>query len=234
MGDVPVGGPVRYSPEGKGAGPTRWTPVHETGETRMTRSDGKRIRRRGLPGLLTLAVAIGWSMSMSAAAHADCALGQVCAPTLPSVLPSTPANRVANDGQNAVDQGRQAANGAVQQVNDTVNKVLNPGGGDGGGPGGGGSGGGSNQGTGNGSLPAGTSGGTSSGGTTAQPNAAPAAHQSASHGIAGAIGRAAASVGFPLILAVLVIAFVALQRRLDRKDPRLALARSEPDTVRFL
>ena len=28
--------------------------------------------------------------------------------------------------------------------------------------------------------------------------------------------------------------FVAVQRRLDRKDPKLALARSEPDTVRFL
>jgi hypothetical protein len=194
----------------------------------MTRSDGKRTRRSALLGLLTLAVAIGWTMGMGAA-HADCALGQVCAPTLPSVLPSSPANQVVNDGQNAVDQGTTAANGAVQQVNDTVNQVLNPGGGDGGGPGGG-----TNPGTGNGSLPAGISGGTSSGGTTAQPNSVPAAHHSANHGIAGAIGHAAATFGFPLALAVLVIAFVAVQRRLDRKDPKLALARSEPDTVRFL
>jgi hypothetical protein len=197
----------------------------------MTRSDGKRTRRSALPGLLTLAVAIAWTMGMGLAAHADCALGQVCAPTPPTVLPSTPANQVVNDGQNAVDQGTKAANGAVQQVNDTVNKVLNPGGGDGGGPGGGG-GGGSNQGNGNGS--AGTSGGTSSGGTITQPNSVPAAHHSPAHGLGGVIGHAAATFGFPLALAVLVIAFIAVQRRLDRKDPKLALARSEPDTVRFL
>src|SRR5438309_10203639 len=104
----------------------------------MAHNDGKRARRRALPGFLTLAVAIGWTLGMGVAAHADCALGQVCAPTLPTVLPSTPANQVVNDGQNAVDQGTTAANGAVQQVNDTVNKVLNPGGDDGGGPGGGG------------------------------------------------------------------------------------------------
>jgi hypothetical protein len=201
----------------------------------MAHSDGKRTRRGALPGLLTLAVAIGWTLGMGAAAHADCALGQVCAPALPTVLPSTPANQVVNDAQNPVDQGTKAANGAVQQVQDTVNKVLNPGGGEGGGGpgGGGGSGNGSNQGTGNGSLPTGTSSGTSSGGTTAQPNSVPAAHHSANHGIAGAIGHAAATFGFPLALALLVIAFVAVQRRLDRKDPKLALARSEPDTVRF-
>jgi hypothetical protein len=198
----------------------------------MTRSDGKRTRRSAMPGLLTLAVAVGWTLGLGmSAAHADCLAGTVCAPS----LPSSPANQVVNDAQNAVDQGTQAANGAVQQVNDTVHKVLNPGGGDGGGgPGGGGSGNGSNQGTGSGSLPAGTSGGTSAGGTTAQPNAAPAAHHRTNHGIAGAIGHAAATFGFPLALAVLVIVFVAVQRRLDRKDPKLALARSEPDTVRFL
>jgi len=201
----------------------------------MAHSDGKRTRRRALPGLLTLAVAIGWTLGMGAAAHADCAVGQVCAPTLPTVLPSTPTNQVVNDAQNAVDQGKDAANGAVQQVNDTVNKVLNPGGGDGGGggPGGGGGSGGSGSGTGSGSLPTGTSGGTSSGGTTTQPNSVPAAHHSAAHGFGGVIGHAAATFGFPLALALLVIAFVAVQRRLDRKDPKLALARSEPDTVGF-
>ena len=65
-------------------------------------------------------------------------------------------------------------------------------------------------------------------------NSVPAAHHSANHGIAGSIGHAAATFGFPLVLALLVIAFVAVQRRLDRKDPKLALASSEPDTVRFL
>jgi len=205
----------------------------------MARNDGKRTRRATRPALLTLAVALGWTLGMgAAAAHADCLLGQVCAPT----LPSSPANQVVNDAQHAVDQGTKAANGAVQQVQDTVNKVLNPGGGGGGGgpggggggPGGGGSSNGSNQGTGSGSVPTGTSGGTSSGGTTTQPNTVPAAHRSANHGIGGVIGRAAATFGFPLALAVLVIAFVAVQRRLDRRDPKLALARSEPDTVRFL
>lgn len=199
----------------------------------MTRSDGWRMRRGALPGSLTLAVAIGWVLGMGTpAAHADCALGQVCAPSLTSVLPSSPANQVVNDAQQVVDQGTKAANGAVQQVNDTVNKVLNPGGGDGGGgPGGVGgtvSSNGSNQG--NGSLPA----GSSAGGAATQPKSEPAAHHSSNHGIGGAIGHAAATFGFPLLLAVLVVAFVLVQRRLDRKDPKLALARSEPETVRFL
>jgi hypothetical protein len=43
----------------------------------------------------------------------------------------------------------------------------------------------------------------------------------------------AAVLAFPLALALIVLLFVAVQNRIDRKDPKLALAPVAPDLLRF-
>jgi hypothetical protein len=48
----------------------------------------------------------------------------------------------------------------------------------------------------------------------------------------GAIG-AAAKLAFPILLASMVLAFLAIQNHLDRKDPRLASAPLGPDLLTF-
>ncbi len=45
--------------------------------------------------------------------------------------------------------------------------------------------------------------------------------------------QAAEALAFPLALAVIVLLFVAVQNRIDRKDPKLALAPVAPDLLRF-
>jgi hypothetical protein len=45
--------------------------------------------------------------------------------------------------------------------------------------------------------------------------------------------EAAEALAFPLALAVIVLLFVAIQNRIDRKDPKLALAPVAPDLLRF-
>jgi hypothetical protein len=45
--------------------------------------------------------------------------------------------------------------------------------------------------------------------------------------------QAAEELAFPLALAVIVLLFVAVQNRIDRKDPKLALAPVAPDLLRF-
>jgi hypothetical protein len=45
--------------------------------------------------------------------------------------------------------------------------------------------------------------------------------------------EAAKELAFPLALALIVLLFVAVQNRIDRKDPKLALAPVEPDLLRF-
>jgi len=45
--------------------------------------------------------------------------------------------------------------------------------------------------------------------------------------------QAAKELAFPLALAVIVLLFVAVQNRIDRKDPKLALAPITPDLLRF-
>jgi hypothetical protein len=45
--------------------------------------------------------------------------------------------------------------------------------------------------------------------------------------------QAAGDLAFPLALAVIVLLFVAVQNRIDRKDPKLALAPVAPDLLRF-
>jgi hypothetical protein len=45
--------------------------------------------------------------------------------------------------------------------------------------------------------------------------------------------EAAKELAFPLALALIVLLFVAIQNRIDRKDPKLALAPVAPDLLRF-
>ncbi len=45
--------------------------------------------------------------------------------------------------------------------------------------------------------------------------------------------EAAKELAFPLALALIVLLFVAVQNRIDRKDPKLALAPVAPDLLRF-
>jgi hypothetical protein len=52
--------------------------------------------------------------------------------------------------------------------------------------------------------------------------------------IGGTVVRTAKQLSFPLILAVIVALFVAIQNRVDRNDPKLALAPLTPDRMRFV
>ena len=52
-------------------------------------------------------------------------------------------------------------------------------------------------------------------------------------GLAGPAAEVASRIAFPLALAVLVLLFIAFQNRLDRRDPKLALAATSPDVLRF-
>ena len=52
-------------------------------------------------------------------------------------------------------------------------------------------------------------------------------------GLAGPVAEIASRIAFPLALAVLVMLFIAFQNRLDRRDPKLALAATSPDVLRF-
>jgi len=51
--------------------------------------------------------------------------------------------------------------------------------------------------------------------------------------LAGPAGEIASRIAFPLALALLVFLFVAFQDRLDGRDPKLALAATSPDVLRF-
>jgi hypothetical protein len=51
--------------------------------------------------------------------------------------------------------------------------------------------------------------------------------------IGGIAAEAARHLGFPLALALIVVAFVMVQNYLDRKDPKLALAPILPEVMRF-
>jgi hypothetical protein len=50
---------------------------------------------------------------------------------------------------------------------------------------------------------------------------------------AGSLPEVARALAFPLVLVGLVLGFVAVQNRLDRKDPKLALATTTPDVLTF-
>jgi hypothetical protein len=139
--------------------------------------------------------------------------------------------------------------GIVQQGKDTVDGVLNPGG-SGGGPGGGSGGGSGGSGGGSGGTrhhagPVGST--TARGFTSSTLNTTPATSNDATmasvgahrrstvlHSIGGTVVRTAKQLSFPLILAVIVALFVAIQNRVDRNDPKLALAPLTPDRMRFV
>lgn len=52
-------------------------------------------------------------------------------------------------------------------------------------------------------------------------------------GLEGPLAQIAGRIAFPIALAALVLLFVAFQNRLDRTDPKLALAATSPDVLRF-
>jgi hypothetical protein len=52
-------------------------------------------------------------------------------------------------------------------------------------------------------------------------------------GLLGSAGEIASRIAFPLALALLVFLFVTFQNRLDRRDPKLALATTTPDVLSF-
>jgi hypothetical protein len=51
--------------------------------------------------------------------------------------------------------------------------------------------------------------------------------------LAGPLSEVARALAFPLVLVGLVLGFVAVQNRLDRQDPKLALATTTPDVLTF-
>jgi hypothetical protein len=153
----------------------------------------------------------------------------------------------------AVGGVQDTADAVAKQVTDTVDGILNPGGDDGGGGGGGGGGGHGGGGTGGGGT---GSGNGSSGGrtdapggssTSLQPNQpsvttvasrSPVAGRRGGHGsllgqVGDVIADAARQVAFPLALTLMVVAFLLIQNRLDRGDPKLAMAPIGPDVLRF-
>jgi hypothetical protein len=163
------------------------------------------------------------------------------APPPPSLPP------IPDDVEKAVDDAVGAAKGeadkVIGQVTETIDELLQPGGDD---PGGGDDGGTGNQSP-AGPVDAGRSGspdGIVPGSvfpgsrltTPANLPTKPAAFQD-QPGLFGRIGDAAVEaakrLGFPLALAVVVVAFAMIQNYFDRKDPKLALAPVRPEVMRF-
>ncbi|HEU5033769.1 MAG TPA: hypothetical protein VFT62_03320 [Mycobacteriales bacterium] len=57
---------------------------------------------------------------------------------------------------------------------------------------------------------------------------------SAVQGVVNAVGHAGGGAGFPLLLVVVVLGFLLVQNRIDRRDPKLAFASiTAEDTVEF-
>jgi hypothetical protein len=162
-------------------------------------------------------------------------------PPVPSVPPLDDVKDKADD---VVKQAKDAVGG----VSDAVDGLLHPGGGgDGGGgtPPGGGPGGKGAPGAGGGSQgPAGSPGslrfrdgplppGNLSPSTPASPTSGPKEPPDLLGRIGGIAAEAARHLGFPLALALVVVAFVMMQNYLDRKDPKLALAPILPEVMKF-
>jgi hypothetical protein len=164
--------------------------------------------------------------------------------SLPGSDPLT--ENIPKPAKDAVDTAKDTVGSTIDKVKDTVGGVLDPGGG--GGPGGGGPGGG-NGGNGGGDnggrvppthrppVPGGSSNlaPTSLPGTSVD-RPAPSGLVSPPS-VVDRIGKgavaAAKQLGFPLVLTLIVIAFLLIQDRLDRRDPKLALAPVLPDVSKF-
>ena len=52
--------------------------------------------------------------------------------------------------------------------------------------------------------------------------------------IGSTVARAVQTVGFPMVLALIVAMFVMVQNRMDRNDPKLSVAPLRPDRMRFV
>ena len=211
---------------------------------KVLRRNGPSPRQSARAKSLIIMAFTGLLLALSAPmAFADCPL-------------TDPACTVDQTKQTATDTAspvKDKADAAVKQATDTVNGILNPivpptptptptgrGGGGGGGHQGGGS---SVSNGGSATTPASSGVGALNrdaitGAPTVPPSSRPVG-QRTTHGpslfrrIGGAAAEAAKQVAFPLALALVVIAFLMVQNRLDRRDPKLASAPMAPDVLRF-
>jgi hypothetical protein len=203
------------------------------------------LRQSALSTSLVIMAFTGLVLTLSApVAFADCPL------TDPTCIVDQTKQAATDSAGGAKDK----ADAAIKQATDTVGGILNPiglptptptptgRGGSGGGGGHGGSGGSVPNG-GPATTPASSGVGAlnrapSTGTTPASYSSRPVRHGTA-HGpslfgrIGGAAAEAARQVAFPLALALLVAAFLMVQNRLDRRDPKLAEAPIAPDVLRF-
>jgi len=74
---------------------------------------------------------------------------------------------------------------------------------------------------------------STSGGVTTTSSEPTAVDVGGTSGLAGAIGRVAKRLAFPLALLVLVLAFIVFQHRIDRRDGKLAEAPVGRDVASF-
>jgi hypothetical protein len=233
----------RSADHGVAENPSEVTAMHRRGKRRP-------LRFGSALGALAIVVVI---LAPAPAAFADCSpLDLTC--VLNGGDEGTdglPVGGLPNGGDHIVKKVADKGDGLLHTVGGTVGKVLHPGHGHGGGSGGGGGGG-----TGHGHGSSGRSGhsrSTNHGGligssgvraltTPADQHAAtkpiPATdHRSSRSTLLGRLGEAAAAaavtIGFPVLLALIVVAFLMLQGRIDRRDPKLALAPMKPDVARF-
>jgi hypothetical protein len=230
----------------------RKRPVDLRGAGPVNSANPRRSFFRSICARLTvLALAAGVMLIVSAPASLAtcpptdplCVVDEAAQPSLP------PVDDVEKAIDDAVESAKGEADKVVGQVTEAVDELLNPGGGDpgGGNPGGGGGGGGGSTGPIGGPAEPGAAGspGVGSTGSSFPAGAVPAPGIASSNsvgvrdkpGIFGRIGGAAVEVatqlGFPLALALVVIAFAATQNYLDRRDPKLALAPVRPEVMRF-
>jgi uncharacterized membrane protein YtjA (UPF0391 family) len=188
-----------------------------------------------IPAFIGLLLALSVPM-----AFADC----------PLTDPSCNVDQTKQTATDTANSVKDKADAAVKQATDVVDGILKPvvsptptptptGGG-------------GNHGGGDGTVPSGrpattpTSAGvgalnpdTATGASTpARPSSRPVSERT-THGprffgrIGGAAAEAAKQVAFPLALALVVVAFLMVQNRLDRRDPKLASAPIAPDVLRF-
>lgn len=203
------------------------------------------------PMLLVSMVGMGTFLLLSApAAHAACpptdplclSDKQLRTPPPPS-LPPAPGD-IGKEVEDAIDSAKDQVDDAAGGVTDTIDGLLDPGGDD---PGGGGDdGGGGNKppgGPGEGETSARPDGGPGGslfpGGVPTVPIGVPTTPVASKDqpGLLGQIGGVAVETakqfGFPLALALIVVAFAMFQNYLDRQDPKLALAPVRPEIMRF-
>jgi hypothetical protein len=210
------------------------------------RIGGAHRRRWALRGM----VIAGSGLLVAAWGPVGTALADPC----PLLDPVCVIETVDDTVDQTVDIAKDTVNDTVDKVRKTVEDVTDPGGNPGPGPGGGGGGnGGADDRGGHGSNPrdpvsrptqpttpvvAPTAG---SGSTIVvatvhdtEPTTEAGAPTILAHGLPAALREVAVGLALPLLLlAGIVVGFTAIQNRLDRRDPKLALAPLAADVVRF-